>query len=427
MVHIEFIFLFQSEIWGYKPWLNHKATDSENERAKKAFEAVLTVTASSSYTAEYENFSATVKRLSKRMFNYDYPEQVSMFVANFHDAVLLYATALREVVQEQGMEAKSDGKLIVTKMWKRTISGVSGEVNIDGNGDRKADYALLDMDPVTGEFMVAVGVYRGLNSTFELNDSRPIHWPNRQGLGPPLDEPNCGFDGSRCETGMFRWCISSLFSSFSRKSGEYKPWLNHKATDSENERAKKAFEAVLTVTASSSYTAEYENFSATVKRLSKRMFNYDYPEQVSSFVANFHDAVLLYATALREVVQEQGMEAKSDGKLIVTKMWNRTISGVSGEVNIDGNGDRKADYALLDMDPVTGEFMTVGVYRGLNSTFELNDSRPIHWPNRQGLGPPLDEPNCGFDGSRCETGMCKCLSSLRLINEFDLLSPGIHK
>ena len=38
--------------------------------------------------------------------------------------------------------------------------------------------------------------------------------------------------------------------------------------------------------------------------------------------------VLLYATALNEVVEEHGIEAKTDGDKIIKKMWNRTITGM---------------------------------------------------------------------------------------------------
>jgi len=34
------------------------------------------------------------------------------------------------------------------------IAGITGTVSIDANGDRNADYSLLDMDPITGEFEV---------------------------------------------------------------------------------------------------------------------------------------------------------------------------------------------------------------------------------------------------------------------------------
>jgi len=32
--------------------------------------------------------------------------------------------------------------------------GITGVVSIDANGDRNADYSLLDMDPRTGKFEV---------------------------------------------------------------------------------------------------------------------------------------------------------------------------------------------------------------------------------------------------------------------------------
>ena len=40
--------------------------------------------------------------------------------------------------------------------------------------------------------------------------------------------------------------------------------------------------------------------------------------------------VLLYATALREAIDERGFSAKRNGTLLVEKMWNRTIEGEEG-------------------------------------------------------------------------------------------------
>ncbi len=40
-----------------------------------------------------------------------------------------------------------------------------------------------------------------------------------------------------------------------------------------------------------------------------------------------HVQVLLYATALREAIDERGFSAKRNGTLLVEKMWNRTIEG----------------------------------------------------------------------------------------------------
>ncbi len=43
-----------------------------------------------------------------------------------------------------------------------------------------------------------------------------------------------------------------------------------------------------------------------------------------------HVQVLLYATALREAIDERGFSAKRNGTLLVEKMWNRTIEGEEG-------------------------------------------------------------------------------------------------
>ena len=50
---------------------------------------------------------------------------------------------------------------------------------------------------------------------------------------------------------------------------------------------------MLTVTARSSDTTAYAEFSQAVKTVSKEKFNYTYEEEVNTFVANFHDAVSL--------------------------------------------------------------------------------------------------------------------------------------
>ena len=121
-------------------------------------------------------------------------------------------------------------------------------------------------------------------------------------------------------------------------------------------------------------------------------------------MGNFHDAVLLYATALNETVNEFGLEAKTDGEQIIKKMWNRTITGVTGNVTINENGDRNADYSLLDMDPKTGNFKTVAVYHGLTNEFKMVGR--IHWPARN--DPPSDKPECGINNELCDKNDGSC-------------------
>lgn len=39
--------------------------------------------------------------------------------------------------------------------------------------------------------------------------------------------------------------------------------------------------------------------------------------------------------------------------------------GITGHVRIDDDGDRDADYSILDLDPITGKFEVVAHYLGL--------------------------------------------------------------
>lgn len=63
-----------------------------------------------------------------------------------------------------------------------------------------------------------------------------------------------------------------------------------------------------------------------MKRLAKEEFNFTFGnESVSTFVTAFYDAVVLYALALNETLEEGG--SQRDGIAITRRMWNRTFEG----------------------------------------------------------------------------------------------------
>lgn len=76
------------------------------------------------------------------------------------------------------------------------------------------------------------------------------------------------------------------------------------------------------------------------------------------------------------------------------------ILGITGQVRIDENGDRDADYSLNDFNYSTGKFQEVGKHTGSNKTFKPKPGISIHWPNGE---PPRDTPECGFHGKGCYT------------------------
>lgn len=68
-----------------------------------------------------------------------------------------------------------------------------------------------------------------------------------------------------------------------------------------------------------------------VKDLAATKYNYTFGkgEVVSTFVAAFYDAVLLYALALNDTLREaEYAGGPLDGAAVIRKMWNRTFQGM---------------------------------------------------------------------------------------------------
>ncbi|XP_076164769.1 atrial natriuretic peptide receptor 1 isoform X1 [Ptiloglossa arizonensis] len=179
------------------------------------------------------------------------------------------------------------------------------------------------------------------------------------------------------------------------------PWRLETDTEERNEKARKAYQALLTVTARTPDNFEYLNFSREVKSLAQSKYNFTFGNSsVSTFVTAFYDAVLLYALALKESLPGLPGKVNLDGGNLTRRMWGRSFKGITGDVNIDENGDRIADYSLLDMNPETSKFEIVANYYGANKTLEYVPGKRIHWSGGRSEPPP-DTPTCGFDGSLC--------------------------
>ncbi|KAK7497822.1 hypothetical protein BaRGS_00010956 [Batillaria attramentaria] len=178
--------LFNSHNMTERPWYRENDSASRNEAARQAYEALMTVTLRKPTSPEYKKFSEEVKRRAEKAYtNFTYGEdEVNSFVGAFHDAVILYALALNETLEAGG--SVRDGVDINRRMWNRTFQGITGTVSIDANGDRNADYSLLDLNPSKDKF-----------EKYEAVENKKIYWAGGKSEPPP-DEPECGFDGSKC-------------------------------------------------------------------------------------------------------------------------------------------------------------------------------------------------------------------------------------
>uniref|UniRef100_A0A8C8RRQ4 Natriuretic peptide receptor 3 n=1 Tax=Pelusios castaneus TaxID=367368 RepID=A0A8C8RRQ4_9SAUR len=172
--------LFNSSSYGDGSW---KRGDKHDLEAKEAYSSLQTVTLLRTVKPEFERFSMEVKSsVQKQGLNEG--DYVNMFVEGFHDAILLYALALREVLKH-GF-SKKDGDKIVHQTWNRTYEGIAGQVSIDANGDRYGDFSVIAMtDPEAGTQEV-IGDYYGKKGHFESRKYVKFLW----GPGKPRIEEN---------------------------------------------------------------------------------------------------------------------------------------------------------------------------------------------------------------------------------------------
>uniref|UniRef100_A0A1I8QAW1 Guanylate cyclase domain-containing protein n=1 Tax=Stomoxys calcitrans TaxID=35570 RepID=A0A1I8QAW1_STOCA len=152
--------IFQSSYWGDHDW---EMGDADDSRARKAYEALLRVSLLQPSSPTYQGFSDHVKEMAYLNYNYTFEEgeEVNFFIGAFYDGVYLLGMALNETLSEG--EDIRDGMAITRRMWNRNFDGITGHVRIDDNGDRDADYSILDLDPINGKFAV-VAHYYGLHS-----------------------------------------------------------------------------------------------------------------------------------------------------------------------------------------------------------------------------------------------------------------------
>lgn len=187
-----------------QPWKNESDTAENNARAKKAYTALLYVTPKQTFDEAYANFTEKLIDLAKSKYNYSFPtnQPISTFVTAFYDAVLLYAYALNDTIKNDlnSLYNPINGTQLIRLMWGRKFNGITGEVNIDQNGDRISDYCLLDMDPESGFFEIVANYYN--HSRLEFVENKTIHWAGDRSQ-PPRDVPECGFDNSLCPCKFF--------------------------------------------------------------------------------------------------------------------------------------------------------------------------------------------------------------------------------
>ncbi|XP_060743863.1 guanylate cyclase 2G [Tachysurus vachellii] len=207
----EYVFLVvqQFEVSGNVDNLWKTALSDNSQRALKAFDMVF-VLAEKSYEGYdyYDFFERVHERLKGAPFysNLSSDREVSPYSSYLHDAVLLYAMALKEALKD-GKDPHNGRDVLKKLRDKNSIRfyGASGLVHFDENGERNTDYSLYDLQLHEGTVKFVSILAFDSHTKIIKTTSRfsSVIWPEGK---IPTDKPECGFDNELCE-----WLNSEIY------------------------------------------------------------------------------------------------------------------------------------------------------------------------------------------------------------------------
>uniref|UniRef100_A0A8C2ZDD6 Guanylate cyclase n=1 Tax=Cyclopterus lumpus TaxID=8103 RepID=A0A8C2ZDD6_CYCLU len=146
----------------------------------------------------YDFFEQVFERLKGHPFesNLTSEREVSPYSAYLHDAVLLYAMALKEVLKEG--KDPHDGRQLLFYPPVIVVAGASGLVHFDKDGERKLDYSIYDLQHVghTTKFEAILNFDSHTNSVRPTSMFASVVWPRGR---PPSDKPECGYNNELCD------------------------------------------------------------------------------------------------------------------------------------------------------------------------------------------------------------------------------------
>ncbi|XP_039592202.1 guanylate cyclase 2G [Polypterus senegalus] len=217
MVNGEYVFFViqQFEISGYvENFWKYTLSQSSDMIQKEAFDPVFLIALTSYGKQEYYNFPEQVmERLRGPPFysNLTSVKEVSSYAAYLHDAVLLYAMGVSELIKV-GRNPFHNGRDLVNSLKGNPsiqLYGATGLVYLDEFGERSMDYSVYDLQTVqnTSKFVPVLQYDSSKKIIRQTPEFSLIYWPNGR---PTKDKPDCGFNNELCEAAANNMSVISL-------------------------------------------------------------------------------------------------------------------------------------------------------------------------------------------------------------------------
>ncbi|XP_029466605.1 guanylate cyclase 2G-like [Rhinatrema bivittatum] len=179
-----------------------------------------------------------------------------------------------------------------------------------------------------------------------------------------------------------------------------------------------AFEPVFVIALTDYGRSAYINFmEEAYEKLKENPFNSSISseEQVSPYAAYLHDAVILYALSIKQLLNE-GKDIY-DGRAIVNSLrgYNKTkFFGLTGLVNIGDTGERYLDFSIYDLQPSGNLSRFIPVLQYDSYRKSIRPTRQFAHIKWAGGLLPKDRPDCGFYNEMC-SGTSKSIPVIALM------------
>ncbi|XP_067858911.1 guanylate cyclase 2G [Heptranchias perlo] len=198
-----FFILQQFEVSGFVDnfWKSN-LVDGTDAVALKAYESVFLVALKTYGGYSYFSFLYEVYQRLKDAPFYSHlssETEVSSYSAYLHDAVLLYAMGVQEMLKAE--KNPYDGRALIKNLkgyLKGQIYGITGLLHIDSSGERYMDYSVYDLQWYgnTTKFVAVLQYDSYRKSISSTKEFAFISWLD----GTPVkDRPDCGFYYEFCE------------------------------------------------------------------------------------------------------------------------------------------------------------------------------------------------------------------------------------
>uniref|UniRef100_A0A8C7G4U8 Guanylate cyclase n=1 Tax=Oncorhynchus kisutch TaxID=8019 RepID=A0A8C7G4U8_ONCKI len=199
--------------------------------------------------------------------------------------------------------------------------------------------------------------------------------------------------------------IHPLFSSVTSVNQLYNDNLWKYAMNNRKDLATmRAFDMAFVIGQKSNEGYDYYDFFEQVyERLKTHPFHSKLTseKEVSPYSAYLHDAVLLYAMGLKEVLKD-GKDPHDGSELIIVVCGDLCITGASGLVHFDEEGERNLDYSIFDLQHTDDGTTFVPILHFDSNSKSIRPTPKfvsVIWPKGK---PPTDNPDCGFDNKLCQ-------------------------